>query len=301
MTDGEVKAISSAEGHSNSGSAADPDSDDDPPMRPTGEAVSADENGQREADDAGPSVTLPQPIARLRREPTLALPFAIAGVFLTVLDWLRRADPLPALATGGGEWTRISVEYAGYPTGTPETARSLEALVGLRPPYLVWGIGLEMLAIAAVAVAGIATVAQASAETERWDGALSGRRLLAYFGLIVSFDAVGRVVGSFDGGLLLGAVLAVPLFAAYVRAFAAPAFVVAGAGPLTALSRSWRATRGIGWRVLALVGCLGLAAWFLGSPPYIGTVLSTTVVGAAHAVSAATIRTESDVESGVSD
>ncbi|QCS41494.1 hypothetical protein [Natrinema versiforme] len=301
MTDGEVEAATSTADRSNSESDADPDSDDRSPMSPTGEAVSADENGQRDADDAGPSVTLPQPVARLRREPTLALPFAIAGVFLTVLDWLRRADPLPTLATGGGEWTRLSIEYAGYPTGVPETARSLEAFVGLRPPYLVWGIGLEILAFAAVAVAGIATVARASADIERWDEALSGRRLLAYFGVVVSFDAVGRVLGSFDGGLLLGAVLAVPLFAAFVRAFAAPAFVVAGAGPLTALSRSWRATRGIGLRVLALVGCLGLAAWFLGSLPSVGTVLSTTVVGAAHAVSTVTVRAESDETAGVSD
>ncbi|OLZ39886.1 hypothetical protein A6E15_02325 [Natrinema saccharevitans] len=249
-----------------------------------------DDRERAATDDADtPPTGIAGAVPRLRRDPALLVPFTVAGLVLALLDRLRRWDPIPTQVTGDD--VSIGIEYAGYPTGVPDTVRSLGALVDLKLPYLVWAIGLEALALAVVAAAGTVTIARTLAIGDGWDRPRWRRRWLAYLGLIVLFDAVGRVVGSLgDVGLVFGAVLAVPLFAAFVRFFLAPAFVVTGSGPVTALTRSARATRGIGWRLLALVVCFGLAAWLLGLVPFVGTALSTALVGSMLAVTMATVR-----------
>lgn len=249
---------------------------------------------ETDPDDAdAPPDGIAGAMARLRRDPALLVSFTVAGLVLALLDGLRRWDPVPTLVTGDG--VSIAVEYAGYPTGVPDTVRSFGALVDLKLPYLVWAIGLEALALAVVAAAGTATIARTLGVGDDWDWRRWGWRWLAYLGLIVLFDAVGRAVGSVgDVGLVFGAVLAIPLFAAFVRFFPAPAFVVTGSEPTTALVRSVRATRGIGWRLLALVLCFGLAAWLLGLVPYVGTMLSTALVGSTLAVTMAAVRDESE-------
>lgn len=227
-------------------------------------------------------------LERFRRDPGLLLPFLIAGVCLAVLDWLRRLDPLPtrpAMQNGAP----ITVAYTGYPTGAPETARALESLIDLKLPYLVWGIGLEAVAVLVIAAAGTVTIARALPGDR---GGTTGRRLLAYGGLVVLFDGAFRVLASFidgDVGLVFGLVLIVPLFAIFVRLFAAPAAVVTGSGPVTALRQSAAPTRGRGWTILALVIGFGLAAWLLGRVPRAGTVVSTALVGSLHAVTVAVL------------
>lgn len=268
-----------------------PDSRERPMGSPAREPGSTPDDGDGAGGnpDGDPPAGLSLIVARIRRQPTLLLPFAVAGVILAGLDWLRRTDPLP-MATAGSEGT-IGLEYTGYPTGVPATARSLEALVDLRLPYLAWGVGLELVALLAVAVAGTVTIGRTLAVGDGWGGALAARRLGAYFGLVALFDVIGRLVSSVgDVGLVAGLAIAVPLFVAFVGFFLAPAFVVDGAGPVTALRRSARATRGNGWRLLALVLCYGLAAWLLGRVPHVGAALSTALVGSVHAVSVATIR-----------
>lgn len=260
--------------------------------------MSDDDESVTGADDDGTTTGrgpvlpgLSPAVARLRREPALLVPFIVAGLVLTLLDRLRRWDPIPTLVPGSD--ASIGVDYVGYPTGTPETVRSLAALVDLKPPYLVWAVGLESLALAAVAIAGTVTIARTLAVGDGWGWRGWGRRSLAYLGLVALFEAIGRAVGAVgDVGIVLGVVLAVPLFAAFVRFFLAPAFVVTGAGATTALVRSARATRGIGWRLLAIVVCFGLATWLLGLVPLVGTVLSTAIVGPVHAVTTATVRGE---------
>ncbi len=244
---------------------------------------------ETDPDDADtPPTGIAGAIARLRRDPELIAPFTVAGLVLALLDAVRRWDPVPMLVTGDD--VSIDVEYAGYPTGVPDTVRPLGALVDLKPPYLAWAVGLEALALAVVAAAGTATIARTLESGNGWDRARWGRRLPAYLGLVVLFDTVGRAVGAVGFGV--GAVLAIPIFAAFVRFFLAPAFVVTGSGPVAALARSVRATRGIGWRLFAVVVCFGLAAWLLGLVPYVGTVLSTALVGSTLAVTMAAVRDE---------
>lgn len=272
----------------------------------TTRALNSDRNGDvggrtAAGDGGGPSSPLSAATARIRRDPALVLPFFVAGIVLIVVDWARRRDPLPTLVSGGGEGKTISVEFAGYPTGVPETARSLEALVDLKLPYLAWGIGLEAFALLIVAVAGSVTIARAledrSGVTHARTEPLSIRRVPAYFGLVVLFSAAARLLGSLgDLGLILGIPLLVVVFVAMVRLFVAPAFVVTGAGPVAALRRSARATRGSGWSIAALVLAFGLAAWLLTLVPlpYAGTVLSSALVASVHAVAVAVVRERSD-------
>ncbi|OAQ52342.1 hypothetical protein HTG_12020 [Natrinema mahii] len=272
---------------------SDDDGDDGRERASTDEAESVTTDGAAPETDTDDTDTPPTGIAdvipRLRRDPALLVPFTAAGLVLALLDRLRRWDPIPALVTGDD--VSIGIEYAGYPTGVSNTIRPLEVLVDLKLPYLVWAVGLEALALAVVAAAGTVTIARTLAVGDGWDWPRWGRRWLAYLGLIVLFDAVGRAVGSLgDVGLVVGAVLAVPLSAVFVRFFLAPAFVVTGSGPVAALARSARATRGIGWQLLALVVGFGLAAWLLGRVPYVGTALSTTLVGSILAVTMAAIR-----------
>lgn len=263
---------------------ASTDDDEAEPVTTDGAAPETDTD-----DTDTPPTGIADAVPRLRRDPALLVPFTAAGLVLALLDRLRRWDPIPTLVTGDD--VSIGIEYAGYPTGVPDTIRPLGALVDLKLPYLAWGVGLEALALAVVAAAGTVTIARTLEVGDGWDWPRWGRRWLAYLGLIVLFDAVGRAVGSLgDVGPVVGAVLAVPLSAAFVRFFLAPAFVVTGSGPVAALARSARATRGIGWRLLALVVGFGLAAWLLGLVPYVGTALSVALVGSTLAVTMAAIR-----------
>lgn len=267
------------------------------------DSAHSDDGGLSETDhlDDGRSLSpFSLALERFRRDPVLLLPFLVAGVCLAVLDWLRRFDPLPtrpAMQNGAS----ITVAYTGYPTGAPETARALESLVDLKLSYLVWGIGLEAAAVLVIAAAGTVTIARALSED---CGATTGRRLLAYGGLVVLFDGAFRLLASFIGGdvgLVFGLVLIVPLFVVFVRLFAAPAAVVTGSGPVTALRQSAPATRGHGWTILALVVGFGLAAWLLGRVPRAGTVVSTALVGSLHAVTVAALWEVAVEERGRSD
>lgn len=250
----------------------------------------------------GPASPLSAAMTRIRRNPSLLLPFLVAGVLLAIVDRVRRRDPLPTLPAENGHGFTVSVDFTGYPTGAPATVRSLESLVDLRLPYLAWGIGLEAFALAVVAVAGVITIARALEAghgfADEGFRSRSVRRTLAYLGLVALFDVVVRVFGSFgDVGLLFGIPLLVLFFVAMVRLFAAPAFVVTGAGPIAALRRSVRATRGMGWSLLPVVVVISLVTWLLTLVPlpYAGTVLSSALVAPIHAVAVAAVRERTDV------
>ncbi|ELZ21984.1 hypothetical protein [Natrinema limicola] len=246
-------------------------------------------DGSDRAGAGRPASPVSLALDRLQRDPVLFVPFVVAGVCLWLLDWIRRHDPLPTIP---GEQTgaTVTVAYTGYPTGVPETARALSSLIDLKLPYLVWGLTLEVVAVFVIAAAGTVTIARGlSADS----GGTTPRRLLAYVGLVASFDVVFRILTAVVGddvGLIAGLVLIIPLFVVFVRVFAAPAFIVTGSGPIIALQRSARATRGRGWSILPLVVAFGLAAWLLGLVPGVGTILSTALVGSVHAVTAAVVR-----------
>ncbi|WP_408957377.1 hypothetical protein [Natrinema sp. 74] len=263
---------------------------EDPGRSKESNGETGDEPEAATAGEDGPPSPLRTAADRIRREPTLALPFAIAGLVLTLVDWLRRYDPLPTAAAGGDG---ISIEFAGYPTGTHETIRPLEALVDLKLPYLAWGIGLEAVALLTVVVAGVVTIARvADGDTEAAQTDVSfGRQLLAYVGLVVLLHSAGRLLGTVGTvGVIFGIPLFIGILFVLARFFAAPAYAAAGVGPLSALRRSVRATRNSSLSLIGLVLTFGLAAWLLSAIPYAGTLLSSTLVAPIHAVTSAVVR-----------
>lgn len=220
--------------------------------------------------------------ARLRDDPFCWLPFAVAGLVLLAADRLRATDSLPT-APGPSE-TTVTVPYTIYPTGTTTTTRPLESLVDLRAPMLAYGLGLEVLALIAVAGAGWLTMTRAGGLPYRLE------RFGAYAALVVGIDLLFRAVDAagleYAGGSLLVALVLLGLVAfVAVRLFLVPVAVVTGDGLVRSLSESWRRARGRGWTILGLIVLFGFGSQLLVRVPYVGTALAVTVVGTVHAVS----------------
>ena len=230
--------------------------------------------------------TLSAALARLRDDPLLAVPFALAGVVLSLLDWLRELDPIPTVAAGGARETTVGLEFQGYPTGAPATARRVGALIDLEPSSLGWAVGLELVALLAVAVAGWYTIVRAAA-LER-----TARGLASYVGFVVLIVAAGRLLGSIGDvtlpgltGLAVFLLVILVVLVAFARLFLAPGLAVAGSTPPRAIRRSVQLTGGSTGPLVVLVLLYGLAAWLLGSVPQVGALVSSAVVAPVHALS----------------
>ncbi|WP_227377306.1 hypothetical protein [Haladaptatus halobius] len=219
---------------------------------------------------------LREAIDRLGRDPELVVPFAVAGVVLSVVGRLRLTDAVPTRVSDGLGETMVRVQFSLYPTGSETTGLPVAALVNLKLPYFLWAVGLELVVFLAVGIAGWFTLARAF-EAER-----TMERLLTYLGFVAVVQAAFRLLGAVDG---LGFVTLVGLLATFVRLFVAPALVVAGADIRTAVGRSSRLTAGEGVTVFGLVLAVGLSAWILGSIPVVGAFVSSAVVAPIHAVS----------------
>lgn len=238
----------------------------------------------REARSPSPTL-LESAWSHLRRDPLLAVPFAVAGLLLALADELRQRDPIPVRRTEALDQT-ISVHLPLYPSGTVRTARSLEALVDLRTPYALWAVGLELVVFFAVALAGWVTIRRALGGRPGADSL--GRYLLLPFAL----GLVPRLLGSPTvdvGSLLVGLVLLAAFLFVGVRLFLVPGFLVAGRGFTSAFRESVQRSRGRGWTLFGLVLFLGVASWGLALVPTVGAFLSTAVVAPIHAVSIAVV------------
>ncbi|MFP8951587.1 hypothetical protein ACLI4Z_01260 [Natrialbaceae archaeon A-arb3/5] len=228
---------------------------------------------------------------RLRRDPALLVPFFLVGVALSLVDRLRRLDPIPFVEREriGSNGINVQVEYIGYPTGATQTAVPLESLIDLHISYLALGIGYYVLPLLAVAVAGAITMRRAMSNRRAMtdDASLWLTAVGPLFGYVVAMDLLYRLLGSIDvlqGMGLWGIVPLILYFLVMVRLFAVPALLVAGRGFLSALVESDRRIRGNGWTVFGATLAIGLTAWLLVDVPVVGTALSIAVVAPAHAV-----------------
>ncbi|WP_137289025.1 hypothetical protein [Natronorubrum halophilum] len=220
-------------------------------------------------------------VGRLRRNPSVLVPFAVAGMVLSVVDALRRRDPIPTLEYGGLDEATVYVEFPGYPTGVNRTTLPLESLVGLEAPYLAWGFGLYALSVVAVSLAGVITL------TRLLDGETRLGPLPSYLGFVVGIDLAYRLLESIDALQQMGLFGLVPLaalFAVVVWLFPVPGLVAAGASPWTAIRHAGIWTRGVRWSVLGVILVLGIGTWLLTSVPVIGAFLGSALVAPVHAV-----------------
>lgn len=222
---------------------------------------------------------------RVRRDPGLALPFAVAGLLLALVDVLRRRDPIP-VSTPDAFSETLSVQYAIYPTGTARTVREVGALVDLQTPYLLWGVGLELLPLLAIGAAGWITIARALDAPRRLDA------LSRYLCVLVVFGLLPRLLGSPSidvSSLLLGVALLVVFSLVFVRIYLFPAFLVAGRGFVPAVRDGVAASRGQRWTIFGLVLVLGVTSWGLAHVQMAGAFLSTAIVAPVQAVSYAVL------------
>lgn len=224
-------------------------------------------------------------LGRIRRDPVLAVPFAVVGVLVALVDWLRQHDPIPMASTDALSQS-VSIQYSVLPQGTARTVRHVGALVDLKTRYLLWAVGLEVLVPLAVGIAGWVTIARAL-DTHARLRALS--RYLIALAVIVSIPQLLGVSSVDITNFLLGLVLlAIALFV-LTRLFLFPALLVAGSGFVRALRQSYRRSHGQGMTIAGLIIVIGLAYWGLATVPVAGGFLSTAVVAPIHAVAIETV------------
>ncbi len=246
-------------------------------------AAPADDRDGLPASSGGSSPNpLSAAVRELGRDPLLFVPFALTGILLAIVDWLRQRDPIPAIEREGlgSNGVEITIEYVVYPTGVPQTAVPYESFVALEPSVLVWGLALQALSLGAIGVAGAVTMARAM------DERLRPRAVGAVVGFVVAMDLLLRLLGSIDAFQQMGLFGLIPLvlyFLILVQLFPLPGLLLTGRSPLAALRQSRRQVAGRGWSVFALVLAIGLSAWLLASLPF-GTVLSSVLVAPVHAV-----------------
>lgn len=224
-------------------------------------------------------------LGRIRRDPVLAVPFAVVGVLVALADWLRQYDPIPVASTDALSQS-VSIQYSVLPQGTSRTVRNVGALVDLKTRYLLWGIGLEVLVPLAVGIAGWVTI-QRALDTDSRLRALS--RYLIALAVIVS---IPQLLGGFSvdvNNFLFGLVLLAMALFVLTRLFLFPALLVTGSGFVTALRQSYAQSRGHGMTIAGLIIVIGLAYWGLATVPVAGGFLSTAVIAPIHAVTIGTV------------
>ncbi len=229
--------------------------------------------------------------SRLSRNPVLFVPFLLAGLVLTFADWHRRHNPIPTLERPHPleNGIDITLEFAGYPTGVPQTTHPFESLLGLEPLYLLYGLGLFLAPLAVVTVAGVLTMGWAMERSpDSW--AAAGTRL---FGFVFGIDLVFRFLDSSEIVESMGLFGLIPLvffLFLLVRFFAVPGALVAGHSIPAAVAESSRLTTGRGWSVFGLILLFGLSGWALATVPTVGTLLTTALIAPVHALTIVTLR-----------
>jgi len=235
-----------------------------------------------EGDDRRGAVAMLSEAAwKLRRQPQVVIPYLLLGAVLVLVDLLRARDPVPAVQRrpfweGGFE---LRIEFAGYPAGVLEQQLVYEPLLSLRPLYLLWGMGLQVLTMLATSTAAVLAIATLLGGEPRVEAV--GR----LFGYVLATDLLLRTIGSID--LLQAWLLALPviflLVYAHVRLFAVSGLLVAGHSIRSAIRGSVRITEGRSVSVLGLVLAVGVGALLLSSVPIGGTFLSTAAIAPLHA------------------
>lgn len=224
-------------------------------------------------------------LGRIRRDPVLAVPFAVAGLLVALADWLRQYDPIPMASTDALSQS-VSIKYSVFPRGTARTVRHVGALVDLKTQYLMWAIGLELLIPLAVGIAGWVTFAWALETHSRL------RSLSRYLVALAAVVSIPQLLGgsSLDiNNFLLGLVLFAVVLFVLTRLFLFPALLVTGSDFVLALRQSYRRSRGQGMTIVGLIVVIGLAYWGLATVPVAGGFLSTAIVAPLHAVAIETV------------
>ncbi|WP_336328207.1 hypothetical protein [Halovenus sp. HT40] len=221
-------------------------------------------------------------LSELRSQPQLFLPFLVAGLVTSLLGWLHRRDPIATVSSRTLADGHISLEYIGFPAGVRGTTLSVESVLGLKLPFLAWGISAYILLLAVHAIAGTVVIARVL-------GVEPTRRTVGSFFLYVAcIDLIYRGFGSIQGFQNMPVVIGLPILVVWiyvsVRLFAVPGLIVTRESVTEAVQESWRLTQGYGWPLFGVILGLGLTNAVFALFSVVGPALSTALVGSVHAV-----------------
>lgn len=223
-------------------------------------------------------------LADLRRQPSVVLAMALAGLAVAVVDRVRVTDPVPVAEFVGVTDGRILVAY-GVMGHVPAGATTpLAALVSLRPTWLAWVTALELLRTGALVLAcshGFATLLSVTPRP---------RAVARYAGVFAAFAALRWLAPRSDAPLLLGLAVVTLFLFVLARLAAVPMLIVSGRSVPAAFVRSWSLARGHTWPLVGIVVTLGLALFLLASVPLAGPVLASLGVALQVATVAAFVR-----------
>lgn len=223
-------------------------------------------------------------LAGLRRNPSVVVAMLLAGLTVAVVDWVRVADPVPVVAFRGVQAGRIAFDYGVVASVTAGTTTPPSALVELRPAWVAWVAGLELLRTGAVALAGAYGLARLL------DADLTVAAAVRYVAVFACFGAISALAPSVTVNVLVG----LPFVAMFVYVVAhlvpLPGLLAAGRSVTDALGRSWRLATGHGWTLATLVVGIGLAGFLAASAPVAAPLLGSLVVAVQLGVVAAFLR-----------
>ncbi|SEH64261.1 hypothetical protein SAMN05192561_11826 [Halopenitus malekzadehii] len=236
---------------------------------------------ERGGDDRD-RVSAPAAILKtLRSDVRLWIPFFLVGCLWTVLDRIRLQDSLPTTRTSSE--SVLQVTYTPYPTGSPETVRTLDALVNLPADVFAYAIAIEVVAVSAVMAGGWVTMRKVSDDPFSTRGSLAYCAGVAVLFLLSRLGTAVPLVYSPESFLFGIVALAVGALAA-VRTFFLPIAILRGPGVLVALRTSWRRSVSHGFSLIGLIIVIGLGSSWLAELPTVGVLLSASIVGPIHSV-----------------
>lgn len=225
---------------------------------------------------------------RLRTTPRALIAMVLAGLVVTGIDWLRLHDPIPTIGYVGIQEGHVAVLLSLPVTVFSRASVSLSALVGLKPQWLAWAVGLELLGF--IVVVGATAYALA-----RLLGTPLTTAAVVRYAALLGFFQFGPRIQLESAGLFV----AIPVFIIWVfvlvHLFALPGLLIVGAPIRAALQHSWWRTTGHGWSLAAVIGLLGLLSHLGMSVPLIGP-LGSALIASLHAGTIAVFLTHQPLE-----
>lgn len=241
--------------------------------------VGDDRDSDADSDVSLSAVTLfSRARRRIREQPRVILALLFAGSIVTGIDWLRLHDPIPSVGFSGIQDGHFAILFSTVVTIFSRATVPLSALVGLKPQWLAWAVGLELLGFVAVVGAGAYALARLLQVP------LTTTATLRYAGIVLLLRFLPSI--NIDGGMMATILIGIPLFAVslflLVRLFALPGRLIAGDSIRSALRRSWHRTNGHSRSLFVVIITLGILNHLLTSVPVIGP-LGSAVGAVLHA------------------
>ncbi|MCU4802324.1 hypothetical protein OB920_18260 [Halobacteria archaeon HArc-gm2] len=215
-------------------------------------------------------------VRNVRAHPEALVALVLSGALVAGIDWVTLHGAVPTTGYEGVQTGEITVAFGVVVQAFSRASVSPLTLVGLKPAWFAWAVGLQ---VAKVAVgAGGAVYALARLRNVEPTAAIAVR-----YAVVVAALTLFPWDVTFEGGsMIIGIPLIIAFTVVLVRLFALPGLLVDGLSITAALRRSWGRTAGHGLALFGTVLLVGLFNHLLTSVPVVGPV-GSGVAAALHA------------------